>query len=104
MSGASALKNETIDLNGCSYAEQVAAGTNNVVTALANTAGIRISLCGLHSNTVPVSINIGGSTLLKAHATSGGQLVASNVLVPPGVALDLVSGASCNVWVWYEVL
>jgi len=93
-----------IDLNGMSYAEQAAAGTNNVVTAAANTKGIKIAFCAARSNTAHVYLNIGGNKLVDGQGSYGFIHWVSNVFVPPGVALDLIGGASCLVWVWYEVI
>lgn len=104
----SQLNEGRIDLNGKSYAEQIAAGTNNVVTAGANTKGIKIAVAGVLSNSAAneARVEIGGNKLLWARGASGNDSqIISNVFVPPAVALDLITThAECKAWVWYEVI
>lgn len=103
-------------LEGATYAQQTAVGTNSVVTAIANVNGIilRVGNCSVAagSTTAPSRIDVDGKPILLADSAAAGSswgaacvVHTKDVYIPAGLALDLVVGksgghASC----WYEVL
>tara|TARA_R110002124_G_scaffold14054_6_gene63244 strand:+ start:1290 stop:2099 length:810 start_codon:yes stop_codon:yes gene_type:complete len=105
------LRAPLLTLAGASFAAQRTTGTNNVVTAIANTDGIIIRRADLsvYTNGSFAEVRVGGNPLLiLGGATANVCNWIENVFVPAGLALDLVlTNASTNyggAQVWYEVL
>lgn len=103
MSGASQVSNGKIDLNGMSCAQRLAVGTTEVVSAVANTKGIKVALAAASANAGTADVQAGGTYLVRA--STGTVCHITNVKVPPGVNLEIATNStSAAAWVWYEVL
>ena len=98
----------SIDLTGRTYAEQVGIGTNNVVTAVANTGGIELALAHANSHNASgiAEVRAGGNKLVYSEPnTDHSSNTIKNVLIPAGDALDLVGNhAGCVSFCWHKVL
>lgn len=110
--GGTAASKGYVDLTGCTYVERTSTGTTNVVTAVANTNGIRIACADVvtQANSLRMAIEVDGNNFLDSDTGYGGNnpivLSKENYIIPAGLALDIVSsaGATGIASIWYEVL
>jgi hypothetical protein len=91
-----------------SYAEQAGAGTNNVVLAGANTAGVIIYTYNYFCGGTLTELLVGGNTIIGGVGVPAGSNNAQfggGLIVPAGQSISLVCGAAADFQsITYQIL
>jgi hypothetical protein len=100
------LRARLTTLAGATYSRTSDTGSQEIVSAAANTAGVIIRRAVCHSDALEAHLSIGGNVLLGADGDDAtGHYELENYFVPAGVAIAAVAESSTDfVDIWYEVL